>query len=112
MRGTVLQAYEFKDLPEEPGSELLGQFRTRDVARVLLLEGSMDKTKLIAIRHLTVGGRVIPVELFRNDGGSVAARCILADADAPIIDGATADEAMAAVEDILEGVLLARGRST
>jgi hypothetical protein len=69
---------------------------------------AVDKNKLIAVRHVKAGNRVIPVELFRNEGGSVAARCIIADADMPIIDGATADEAMATVEDALEGLLFAR----
>jgi len=68
----------------------------------------VDKNKLIAVRHVKAGNRVIPVELFRNEGGSVAARCIIADSDMPIIDGATADEAMATVEDALEGLLFAR----
>jgi hypothetical protein len=63
---------------------------------------------LIAIRHLRAGGRVIPVELFRNEGGSVAARCRIDEGDAPIIDGPTEAEVLAAVEESLEGLLAAR----
>jgi hypothetical protein len=63
----------------------------------------------IAVRHLRARGRVIPVELFRNEGGSVAARCRLGAGDEPIIDGPTEDEVIAAVQDALEGLLLARG---
>ncbi len=67
----------------------------------------MDKKDLIAVRHLKAGGRVIPVELFRNACGTVAARCHLG-SDVPIIDGPSADEVLKAVEDALEGLLLAR----
>ena len=67
----------------------------------------MDKTELIAVRHLKAGGRVIPVELFRNACGTVAARCHLG-SDFPIIDGPSAEEVLRAVEDALEGLLLAR----
>lgn len=67
----------------------------------------MDKADLIGVRHLKSGGKVVAVELYRNACGSVAARCQLG-TDAPIIDGPTADEVMKAVEDALEGLLLAR----
>jgi len=67
----------------------------------------VDKTDLIAVRHLKAGGRVIAVELYRNACGTVAARCHLGD-DVPIIDGPSADEVLKAVEDVLEGLLLAR----
>ncbi len=74
----------------------------------MLLNRHMTGTKLIAIRHLCVGGRTVVVELFQNEGSSVAARCVLGSTDTPIIDAPTADEALAAVEDALEGLLLAR----
>lgn len=64
--------------------------------------------KLIAIRHVRAGGRTIPVELYRNEGGSVAARCRIGAADTPIIDGPSEDEVLAALEESLEGVLYAR----
>ncbi len=67
----------------------------------------MDKADLIAVKHLKAGGRVIPVELYRNACGTVAARCDLG-SDFPIIDGPSADEVLKAVEDALEGLLLAR----
>ncbi len=67
----------------------------------------MNKADLIAVTHLEVGGHVVPVELFRNECGTVAARCHLGD-DVPIIDGATEDEVLRAVADCLEGLLLAR----
>lgn len=67
----------------------------------------MNKTDLIGVKHLKAGGRVIPVELYRNACGTVAARCHLGN-DFPIIDGPSADEVLKAVEDALEGLLLAR----
>jgi len=67
----------------------------------------VDKTNLIAVRHLKFGGRDIRVELYRNACGTVAARCHLG-SDAPIIDGPSAEEVLRAVEDALEGLLLAR----
>lgn len=72
----------------------------------------MDRMRLIEVRHVQAGHRKIPVELFRNESGSVAARCLFGSADMPIIDGPTPERAMAAVEDLMEGLLLAReGRS-
>jgi hypothetical protein len=68
----------------------------------------VETTNLIEIRRLEVGGRTIVVELFRNAGGSVAARCVLGDAEMPILDGPSAEEVMAAVEDAIEGLLFAR----
>lgn len=70
----------------------------------------MDRTKLIAVRHVKAAGRTIPVELFRNECGTVAARCLIGSSDMPIIDGTTSEEVMAAVEDALEGLLFARAR--
>lgn len=67
----------------------------------------MDKPNLIAVRHLKAGGRVVQVELFRNECGTVAARCHLG-SDFPIIDGPSVEEVVKAVEDALEGLLLAR----
>ncbi len=68
----------------------------------------MDRTNLIAVRQVKAAGRTIAVELLRNEGGSVAARCLLDEADMPIIDAPTADSALAAVEDAIEGLLFAR----
>jgi len=66
---------------------------------------------LIDVREVRAGGRSVVVELFRNAGGSVAARCVLGEADRPIIDARSADEAIAMVSDVLEGLLLARAAS-
>lgn len=67
----------------------------------------MERKDLIGVKHLRSGGRLIPVELYRNECGTVAARCHLGD-DFPIIDGPSADEVLKAVEDALESLLLAR----
>ncbi len=64
--------------------------------------------KPVSVRHLRSGGRTIAVELFRNEGGSFAARCHLGDSDMPIIDGPSEEEVLAAVADALEGLLFAR----
>jgi len=80
------------------------------MVRCLLKGKPVDKTNLIGVRHVKAGGRTIPVELFRNECGTVAARCLIGSADMPIIDGPTAEEVMAAVEDALEGLLFARAR--
>src|SRR5260221_6241763 len=78
---------------------------------VALVQGMETAPKLIGVRHIESGGRRIPVLLFQNEGGSVAGRCLLNAADMPIIDGPNADEVMKAIEDALEGLLLARARS-
>jgi len=80
------------------------------MVRGLLQGKGVDKTKLIGVRQVKAGGRTIPVELFRNECGTVAARCLIGSADMPIIDGPTTEEVMAAVEDALEGLLFARAR--
>ncbi len=70
----------------------------------------MDGSKPIAIRQVQVAGRTIAVELYRNRGGGVAARCLLGGRDMPIIDGDDEESVLAAVEDVLETLLFARGR--
>ncbi len=79
------------------------------VAQGLLHPVTVDKTDLIGVKHLKAGGRLIPVELYRNACGTVAARCQLG-SDFPIIDAPTAEEALKAFEDALEGLLLARAQ--
>ncbi len=69
---------------------------------------SVEPTNLIEIRHLRVNGRTVPVELSRNAGGSVAARCLLGETEMPIIDGPSTEEVMAAVEAAIEDLLFAR----
>ncbi|OFX24012.1 MAG: hypothetical protein A2V77_08550 [Anaeromyxobacter sp. RBG_16_69_14] len=78
------------------------------MVRRLLPRTSMTNTNLIAVRQLRVGDRLVRVEIFQNEGSSVAARCVLGSKDTPIIDAPTADEALAVVEDALEGLLMAR----
>ena len=75
----------------------------------MLLRQAMKRETVIGVRELRVGGRLVLVELLKNEGNSVAARCLLSSSDTPIIDGPTAEEAMATVEEVMEGVLLARG---
>ncbi len=67
-------------------------------------------TEIVEMRQLVAGGRTIPVEITRNEGGSVAARCFLGQSDMPIIDARTADEAMAALAETIEDLLFARGQ--
>jgi hypothetical protein len=62
----------------------------------------------IGVRQLRVGDRLVTVELYQNEGKSVAARCLIGVGDTPIVDAPSVDEAIAALEDIMEGVLLAR----
>ena len=62
----------------------------------------------LGVRHVLASGRRIPVFLSRNDGGSVAARCLLEGGDTPIIDGPTADAALGLLQDAIDGLLLAR----
>jgi hypothetical protein len=69
-------------------------------------------TSILAVRHLDVNGRKIPVVLSRNSGGSIAARCMLGEADTPIVDAPTVEEALAALEDLIESLLFARRAAT
>jgi hypothetical protein len=68
----------------------------------------VNPQKLIAVRHLRAGGRLIPVHFFRNDGGSVAGRFVLSDQDTPIVDGPNPEAVLDLVRDVMEGLLLAR----
>ncbi|HUK66131.1 MAG TPA: hypothetical protein VLV17_04840 [Anaeromyxobacteraceae bacterium] len=68
----------------------------------------MKPTNLIAVRELRVGDATVTVEISRNAGNSVAARCMFGARDTPIIDAPSADEALATVADALEGLLFAR----
>ena len=64
--------------------------------------------KLIGVRHLRAGGRLIPVQFFQNDGGSVAGRFRLGPEDTPILDGPTPEAVLELLRDVLDGLLLAR----
>jgi hypothetical protein len=68
----------------------------------------VNPQKLIAVRHLRAGGRLIPVHFFRNEGGSVAGRFVLGEEDTPIIDGPNPEAVLDLVRDVIEGLLLAR----
>ena len=68
----------------------------------------VTQQKIFAVRHLRVGGRVIPVQLSRNDGGSVAGQAVLSAQDTPIVDGPDADAVLAVLRDVIEELLLAR----
>lgn len=68
----------------------------------------MNQPKPIETRHLRAGGRLIPVQFFKNAGGSVAGRFVLGAEDTPIVDGPTPEAVLEVLRDILEGMLLAR----
>ncbi len=63
---------------------------------------------LIGIRYLRAGSQKVIVLLTRNEGGSVAARCLLKGSETPIIDGPTAGVVLATLADALETLILAR----
>jgi hypothetical protein len=68
----------------------------------------VDQQKIIAVRHLRAGGRLIPVQFSLNDGGSVAARALIGAQDTPILDGPDLETVLAVLRDVLDEVLLAR----
>jgi hypothetical protein len=68
----------------------------------------VNPSKLIAVHHLNVQGRRIPVLLFRNDCGSVSGRCLIEQGDTPIVDGPSAEAVMELLAGIMEDLLLAR----
>jgi hypothetical protein len=80
----------------------------QDVARHLLCSRYVNPQKLIAVRHLRAGGRLIPVHFFRNDGGSVAGRFVLSAQDTPIVDGPNPEAVLDLMRDVIDGLLLAR----
>ena len=80
----------------------------RGLARGLLCLPHVNPQKLIAVRHLRAGGRLIPVHFFRNDGGSVAGRFVLSAQDTPIVDGPNPEAVLDLMRDVIEGLLLAR----
>ena len=69
---------------------------------------TVNQPKLIGVRHLKAGGRLIPVQFFQNDGGSVAGRFMLGAQDTPIVDGPTPEAVLELLRDVLDGLLLAR----
>jgi hypothetical protein len=78
------------------------------VASGLRSPGAVKTQKLIAVRHLQAGGRLIPVHFFRNAGGSVAGRVLLSAQDTPIVDGASPEAVLELMRDVIDGLLQAR----
>lgn len=72
---------------------------------------AVNRDDLIEVREIRTGGRRVVIQLYRNAGGSVAARFLLGEADMPIIDADSVEEALATAADALEGALLARAAS-
>lgn len=85
--------------------------RAGAVAPNLLCVGDVNRDDLIEVREIRTSSRRVLVQLYRNAGGSVAARFLLGETDMPIIDGASVEEALASAADALEGALLARAAS-
>lgn len=71
----------------------------------------MTSPKLIGVRHLRSEGRRIPVLLFRNGRGSVAAQCLIFPGDMPILDGPSPEEVLAVLAGVIDDLLLARAPS-
>ena len=82
--------------------------RATSLARRLLASRSVTDQKIIAVRHLRAGGRLIPVHFSRNAGGSVAGRAVLGAQDTPILDGPDPEAVLAVLRDVIDGLLLAR----
>ena len=80
----------------------------RPLGPPLALSGGMAGSPILAVRHVQASGRSIPVFLSRNEGGSVAARCVLEGGDTPIVDGPSTEEVLRLLQDAIEGLLLAR----
>lgn len=76
-------------------------------SRFALLVGVVDH-RLIGIRHLESGGRKIPILLFRNGPGSVAAHCLIQPGDTPILDGPSPEAVLALLATVIDDLLLAR----
>jgi hypothetical protein len=74
----------------------------------LLRIQDVDNKKLIAVRYVRAAGRLIPVQFYQNDGGSVAGRFMLDPKDTPILDGPTPEAVLALWQDVMDGLLLAR----
>lgn len=68
----------------------------------------MTQPKLIAVRHLRAGGRLIPVHFTRNQNGSVAACAYISAQDTPILDGPDPETVLEVLRDVIDGLLLAR----
>lgn len=69
----------------------------------------MARSTLIGVRHVSAGGRQIPVVLTRNERGSVAGQCLLGEQERPIFDAPGVPEVLALIQDTLEALMLSRG---
>ena len=85
-----------------------GQISGRSLADRLLPLADMPEPTLIETRQLSALGREVPVQLFRNERGSVSARCCFGVGDTPIFDGPTTEAVLRLVEDTLEVLVLTR----
>jgi hypothetical protein len=74
----------------------------------LLSTSAVTQPKIIAVRHLRAGGRLIPIHFFRNQGGSVAGRALISDHDMPIVDGPDPETVLELLRDVIDDLLLAR----
>lgn len=74
----------------------------------LARRGRVVDRRLIGIRHLESGGRKIPVLLFRNGSGSVAAHCLIQPGDTPILDAPSPEAVLALAAAVIDDLLLAR----
>ena len=81
-----------------------------DGSRLARRTGVVDH-RLIGIRHLESGGRKIPVLLFRNGPGSVAAHCLIQPGDTPILDGPSPEAVLALLATVIDDLLFARSAS-
>jgi hypothetical protein len=68
----------------------------------------MKPNELIGVRHVSSGGRQIPILLFRNEGGSFAGHCLISDDDIAVIDGSSPEEVVALFERLIDDVLFVR----
>jgi hypothetical protein len=68
----------------------------------------VTEQKIIAVRQLRAGRRLITVQFFRNEGGSVAGRAVLGAHDTPIIDGPDPEAILELLRQVIDEVLLAR----
>lgn len=82
------------------------------VARTLLCGTTVTGQKLIGVCHLRSEGRKIPVLLFRNGTGSVAARCLIHPGDTPILDGPSPEAVLALLAGVIDDLMLARQASS
>lgn len=78
------------------------------MARRLLGPSRVTPSKLIAVRHVHAGGRLIEVQFTRNPGGSVAGRAVLGAKDTPILDGPDPEAVLALLREVIDELLLAR----